>query len=249
MGCRAAAEWIDTLGLADYYRLRTAPARRPPATAGGDGAILARPEVARQAVRDLGGERREAVVLVEGIRCSACVWLIERGVGSLEGVASVEVNALSQRARFVFEGTRCSLAQIVDALARMGYRAEPLTATALTDARRRENRAALKRLAVAGIGAMQAMTFASALYFGAIDMQDIATRDLFRWLAFLTATPVVLYSASSFFAGAVRTLVARRLSVDVPVALAIALIYAAQRRGLLRFGQHVRVLPARRPLR
>jgi len=239
MGCRAAAEWIDTLGLADYYRLRTAPARRPPATAGGDGAILARPEVARQAVRDLGGERREAVVLVEGIRCSACVWLIERGVGSLEGVASVEVNALSQRARFVFEGTRCSLAQIVDALARMGYRAEPLTATALTDARRRENRAALKRLAVAGIGAMQAMTFASALYFGAIDMQDIATRDLFRWLAFLTATPVVLYSASSFFAGAVRTLVARRLSVDVPVALAIALIYAASLVMALRGGAEV----------
>jgi len=27
-GCRAAAEWIDTLGLADYYRLRSAPAQR-----------------------------------------------------------------------------------------------------------------------------------------------------------------------------------------------------------------------------
>ena len=239
MGCRAAAEWIDALGLADYYRLRTAPAQRPPAPASGHGAMFARPEVARQAVRDLGGERREAVVLVEGIRCGACVWLIERGVGSLEGVASVEMNALSQRARFVFDGTRCSLARIVDALARMGYRAEPLTAAALTDARRRENRAALKRLAVAGIGAMQAMTFASALYFGAVDVQDIATRDLFRWLAFLTATPVVLYSARPFFAGAVRTLVARRLSVDVPVALAIALIYAASLVMALRGGADV----------
>jgi Cu2+-exporting ATPase len=239
MGCRAAAEWIDALGLADYYRLRTAPAQRPPALAEGPGAMFARPEVARQAVRDLGGERCEAVVLVEGIRCSACVWLIERGVGSLEGVASVEVNALSQRARFVFDGARCSLAHVVDALARMGYRAEPLTAAALTDARRRENRAALKRLAVAGIGAMQAMTFASALYFGAVDVQDIATRDLYRWLAFLTATPVVLYSARPFFAGAVRTLAARRLSVDVPVALAIALIYAASLVMALRGGADV----------
>ena len=238
-GCRAAAEWIDALGLADYYRLRTVPAQRPAAAAGGHGAILARPEIARQVVRDLGDDRREAVVLVEGIRCSACVWLIERGVGSLDGVASVEVNALAQRARFVFDGARCTLAQIVEALARMGYGAEPLTATALTDARRRENRAALKRLAVAGIGAMQAMTYASALYFGAIDAQDAATRDVFRWLAFLTATPVVLYSAHPFFAGAVRALAARRLAVDVPGALAIALIYAASLVMALRGGAEV----------
>ena len=238
-GCRAAAEWIDTLGLADYYRLRSAPAQRPAATTGEQGAILARPEIATQVVRDLGGDRREAVVLVEGIRCSACVWLIERGIGSLRGVVSVEVNAVAQRARFVFDGAQCTLAHIVDALARIGYRAEPLTAAALTDARRRENRAALKRLAVAGIGAMQAMTYASALYFGAIDAQDAPTRDLFRWLAFLTATPVVLYSARPFFTGGWRALAARRLGVDVPVALAIALIYAASLVMALRGGADV----------
>ncbi|HWK52929.1 MAG TPA: heavy metal translocating P-type ATPase metal-binding domain-containing protein, partial [Hyphomicrobiales bacterium] len=28
-GCRAAAEWIDQLGLRDYYRLRSEPAARP----------------------------------------------------------------------------------------------------------------------------------------------------------------------------------------------------------------------------
>ena len=30
-GCRAAAEWIEQLGLSDYYALRTAPAPRPDA--------------------------------------------------------------------------------------------------------------------------------------------------------------------------------------------------------------------------
>ena len=28
-GCRAAAEWIEQLGLSDYYALRTAPAQTP----------------------------------------------------------------------------------------------------------------------------------------------------------------------------------------------------------------------------
>jgi Cu2+-exporting ATPase len=28
-GCRAAAQWIEQLGLSDYYRLRTSPAQKP----------------------------------------------------------------------------------------------------------------------------------------------------------------------------------------------------------------------------
>ena len=56
---------------------------------------------------------------------------------------------------------------------------------------------------------------------------DDATRGLFRWLGFLVATPVVLYSAQPFFAGAVRSLRAGRMGMDVPVALAVAMIYAA----------------------
>ena len=108
----------------------------------------------------------------------------------------------------------------------MGYRALPLDREALDDARRRETRDAQKRLAVAGLGAMQAMMYASALWFGVFEGADVATRDLFRWLTLLAAAPVVLYSAAPFFSGAVRLLAARRLGMDVPVALAVALIFA-----------------------
>ena len=93
--------------------------------------------------------------------------------------------------------------------------------------RQRESRDALKRLVVAGLGTMQAMMYAVALYAGHFDGIDPATRDFFRWLGFLVATPVVLYSARPFFAGAWRELRTRQLSMDTPVALAIGLIYAA----------------------
>ncbi|HEY8243338.1 MAG TPA: HAD-IC family P-type ATPase, partial [Casimicrobiaceae bacterium] len=73
---------------------------------------------------------------------------------------------------------------------------------------------------------MQAMMYASALWFGAFDGADAATRDFFRWLTLLAATPVVFYSAAPFFTGAFRLASARRLGMDVPVALAVALIYA-----------------------
>ena len=103
----------------------------------------------------------------------------------------------------------------------------PLDARGLDDLRRRESRDALKRLLVAGFGAMQAMMYATAIYLGAGQTLDASTRDLLRWLGLLVATPVVFYSARPFFAGALRSLAARRVGMDVPVALAIAAVYAA----------------------
>src|SRR5690606_30195227 len=102
-----------------------------------------------------------------------------------------------------------------------------------------ESRAALKRLVVAGLGAMQAMMYAVALYAGMFEGIDPAVRDFFRWLGFLVATPVVLYSARPFFSGALREWRARRLSMDTPVAIAIALIYAASLFETIRGGHEI----------
>ncbi|MBA8884138.1 heavy metal translocating P-type ATPase [Dokdonella fugitiva] len=237
-GCRGAAEWIDQLGLADYYRLRSEPAARP-RDGTGEAATWRRADLARHVVRDLGDGRHEALVLVDGVRCAACVWLIERMLGSLPGVERVVVNAAARRARIVWDDARCELARVLDAFERAGYRALPLDAGALDDSRRTEARTALKRLVVAGFGAMQAMMYASALYLGAFDGMDASTRDLFRWLGLLVASPVVLYAARPFFAGAWRALRARHLSMDVPVSLALALIYTASVVEAIRGGREV----------
>ena len=241
-GCRAAALWIEQLGLGDYYRLRaSAPARssqrrgfeqdagraadEPAARL--DAAGWSAANLQRHVVRPAGENRSEVMLLVDGLRCTACVWLIERALGTLPGVSTVQVNATARRARIVFDERRTGLPRLLETLSRAGYRPLPLDRSALDDARKHESRDALKRLMVAGFGAMQSMMYASALYFGAVDPMDDATRSLFRWLGFLVATPVVLYSAQPFFTGALRSLRARRMGMDVPVALAVAMIYVA----------------------
>ncbi len=228
-GCRGAAEWIEQLGLGDYYRLRKQPAQKPdpnPDTYA-DHAAWRRPEIARHVTRNLSTGRRETMMLIDGVRCAACVWLIERALGSMPGVLSVQVNAASRRARVIWRDAEITLPQILAVLSRAGYRALPLDARALDDVRRRESRDALKRLLVAGFGAMQAMMYAAVLYLGGTDTLEPTTHELFRWLGFLVATPVVFYSARPFFAGALRYLRAHRLGMDVPVALAVAMIYGA----------------------
>ncbi len=239
-GCRDAAERIDALGVArSYYDARVEPAQKPEAGDAAGADVWRRPEIARHAVRDLGDGRRETLLLVDGVRCAACVMVVERALFAEPGVEDVEVNAASKRARVVWRDGATSLPRLLEALARTGYRALPLDAQALDDVRRHESRSALKRLLVAGFGAMQAMMYAGVLYLGEPGSLDVAARDLFRWLGFLVATPVVLYSAQPFFAGAVRSLRARRPGMDVPVALAVAAIYAASLLEAIRGGAHV----------
>jgi Cu2+-exporting ATPase len=223
IGCRAAVEWIDGLGLADYYRLREGAGTR--AAPADDFAEWDRPRLARRHVRELDAGRCEATVLVEGMHCSACAWLIERALSRCEGVHEATVSPLVQRVRVAFDPRRTRLSVLLAALARLGYRPHPLEGDRVDALRTSERRAAMKRLIVAGFGAMQAMMYAVALYAGAFDGIAPAVAAFLRWMGMLVATPVVLYAARPFFAGALREWRARRLSMDTPVALAIGAIY------------------------
>jgi len=236
-GCKAAADWITALGLDGYYRLRSEPAPRPPDAT--DFSAWDRPALRRLHVREHAPDRAEIVFLVEGLRCAACGWLIEQTLGRVPGVHEVAVNAPARRVRLLFDPAAVSLAALMERLAHLGYTPQPLDASALDSARLREDRDALKRLIVAGLGAMQAMMYAVALYAGSFDGIDPATRDFFRWLGFLVATPVVFYSARPFFAGAMRALKARHVSMDTTVALAIALIYGASLVETLAHGREI----------
>ena len=156
-GCRAAAEWIEHLGLAQYYALRTAPAsvqRDPAGPVDPSAAAWIDEEHARHVVRDLGAGLRECLLLIEGIHCTACVWLIERALGAMPGIVAVQVNAASRRARVVWRDSQITFAAILGAVPRIGFPVRPLDAKGLDDARRRESRTALKRLLVAAFGAM-----------------------------------------------------------------------------------------------
>jgi Cu2+-exporting ATPase len=231
-GCQAAAEWIDGLGLADYYRLREGPAAR--STADSVYAEWDRPRLARMHVRSLAADRSEVVVLVEGIRCSACAWLIERALAGAPGVHGIAVNPVVRHVRITFDPRLTRLSVLLQALARLGYAPHPLAAASLDMLRQHETRAAMKRLAIAGLGMMQAMMYAVALYAGAFDGMDGSVRGFFRWMDMLVATPVVLYAARPFFEGAWREWRMRRLSMDTPIALSILAIYVASVVSMLR---------------
>jgi Cu2+-exporting ATPase len=225
IGCRAAAEWIATLGLGDYYRLRDAPAAR--ADAVGDFSAWDRAQLQRLYVRNIDSATAETSVLVDGITCAACSWLIERALRGVPGVREVEVQPAAKSVHIAFAPATIALSSVLERIARLGYVPHPRNADSLDASRRRDARDAMKRLVVAGLGMMQAMMYAITLYAGAFEGMEPATRDFFRWLGLVVTTPVVFYAAQPFFVGARRELRTGGLGMDTLVALAIALIYAA----------------------
>jgi Cu2+-exporting ATPase len=230
-GCKAVAEFIRDSGLEQYYEFRTAPGLTPDRADPG----VANPEwlaYDRTALLDRISTInpdgfREATLQIEGVRCAACSWLIERALGELPGIAELDVNPATARARLVWNPQGSDLSSLLGAIARLGYLPHPIQAGTVATVALRERRAALKRLAVAALGMMQVMTFAVALYAGAFQGMDPEIKEFLRLISMLVATPVVLYSGMPFFRGAWRDLVARRPGMDVPVALAIGFAYLA----------------------
>jgi Cu2+-exporting ATPase len=235
-GCEAATAWIEGAGLAGYYRTRTAPALVPEPAADTAFSGWDEPDFVAAHCSDRAG-RRATTLVVEGIRCAACAWLIERALQGVPGVARVSVNAATSRLALEFDPQPAPLSRLVALLARLGYRVH---CPAREDARAAagERCASLKRLAIAGLGAMQAMMLSEALYFGAGEL-DLATRDFFRWITFLVATPVVFYAGRPFLAGAWRQLRLRAPGMDLLVAVSVLLAWAASVVETLRGGEAV----------
>ncbi len=225
-GCKAAAEFIRDAGLADYYRFRDAPAPRPDAQADDAWVTYDRPEVQQRLVAATGGAL-SVNLLLEGIRCAACSWLVERRLERTAGVTGIHVNPASGRARLEWRADATRLSTLLRTIQALGYRPHVLGATDTVEVAMRERRQALKRLVIAGFGMMQVMMFAVAMYAGAFDGMDPVLRQYLRLVSMIVATPVLVYAGRPFLEGAWRGLTARQLGMDVPVALALVLAYAA----------------------
>jgi Cu2+-exporting ATPase len=225
-GCKAAAQFIRDAGLADYYRFRASPAPRPESGADDAWATYDRTEVVERMVQR-SRDRSSVNLLLEGLRCSACGWLVERRLERQPGVAAISVNPATGRGRLEWRTGEAQLSALLRSIHALGYRPHVLGAADTLEVAVRERRQALKRLAVAGLGMMQVMMFAVALYAGAFDGMDPVLRQYLRLVSMLVATPVLVYAGRPFLEGAWRSLSARQLGMDVPVAIALLLAWAA----------------------
>ncbi|MYM56125.1 heavy metal translocating P-type ATPase [Thalassovita mangrovi] len=194
----------------------TTALRRPPASA--CPACLAAPAAEALAEQE---ELKEAKIAlsVPSVHCGACISAVESALAEHPGVHSARVNLTLRRASV--EADHDVMPQeLIGVLNRIGYEAHELDAGTLSaTATDKAGRELLMRLAVAGFASMNVMLLSVAVWSGAVD----ATRDLFHWISAAIALPTIVFSGQPFFRNAWSALKNKRLNMDVPIVLAIAL--------------------------
>ena len=225
-GCEAVASAILGHGMDQYYLHRSVPAEPPPEVLE-DFAIFDHPEVQRGFVRAISAGEHQAALMLEGIRCAACVWLNESVVARLPGVRGFGINATTHRAQLRWDPREIELSAILAAIGGIGFRAHPYDVHKHEAAQQAEQKQALWRLFVAGFGMMQVMMYALPAYLADPGSMTTDVEQLMRWASLALTLPVMFYSAGPFFQAAWRDLGLRRAGMDLPVALGIGVAFAA----------------------
>jgi P-type Cu2+ transporter len=221
--CQSVCEAIYDAGLQGYYqRTPQGVLLAPPPTPPKDIEMYDLDEVQQDFVIRRG-ELSEAHLLVEGIHCAACVWLIERAMMRIPGVLTANVNLAGKRLHLRWDNQNVKLSALINRLSQIGYAGVPYDPEVAEGAMKKANRAMLFRLFFAGFAMMNLNLIAIALYSGA-DRGEFAS--FFRWMALALATPTLLYSGYPFYKGAWSGLRNARLTMDLPIAIGLSVTYA-----------------------
>jgi Cu2+-exporting ATPase len=224
-GCATAYSVLHEHGLDGYYALperRDAPVRPSGRTYD---------EFDHDAFRELYVRRTAdglaAVELyLEGVHCASCVWLVERVPLMLPGVMRAELQVRRSLARVEWDDAALPLSEVARALDRLGYRPHPFRGVRAEEMRRREDRAMLARVGVAGAIAGNVMLVAIAMYSGWFGGMEAEHERFFRWIGLALTAVALAWPGRTFFTSAIGALRARSLHMDVPIALALAVGFA-----------------------
>ena len=231
--CARACALIEEAGLSTFYdRLVRDPAMRP-----------LRPET--RPARDLALNVRckddgtaSLDLMVDGLHCAACGWLIEIMLARCPDVITARINHSSRRLRLVWRGGAERAAELVTLAEALGFRLTPFDPARLDAAVNKELRELLRCLAVAGFAAANVMLLSVSVWAGHASGMGEATRDLMHWLSALIAMPAILYAGRPFFRSAWRAVHNGRTNMDVPISIGVVAAAGMSLSETLRHGPY-----------
>ncbi|MCW5642191.1 MAG: cation-translocating P-type ATPase [Rhodoferax sp.] len=173
----------------------------------------------------------ESNLVVDGITCAACAVTIEQALRAVPGVVRADVSAASRRATVAWSPDVVKPSGWMGAIRKAGYVPLPANDASARAARLQESRTALWRWLVAGLCMMQVMMYAYPAYVALPGDLSMESERLLRWASWVLTLPVMLFSCGPFFRSALRDLVQRRVSMDLPVAIALVITFAVSTAG------------------
>jgi len=199
------------------------PVNLPPA---GDArfAYLDEPTIVKSLLSFSDGEINAVNFVVPQMHCSSCIWLLENLHRLDHGVLLSRVDFIKKRITIHYTEKKTTLRRVVELLTALGY--EPRIAMGATHPTEEvaTDHSLYYKVGVAGFcfGNIMILSFPEYLSGGAVDP---TLRGLFSWLILGLSLPVVFYCSMLYFRLAVGGLRNGVLTIEVPVALGILVMF------------------------
>ena len=225
-GCKTVYQLLNENKLFNYYELENNPGIRVETTTefGNKYAFLDKDEVKEKLISFTEGRISKVKLYVPVIHCASCIWLLENLYTLHKGVKHSFVNFTRKEVDITFDESVLSLRQLVELLSSLHY--IPDLSQSMTD----ENEDAtsykklLYKIGVAGFVFLNVMTYSFPAYFNK-GLLDESLQNLFRILSYILVIPVVFYSGSDYYISAFKNLVKKSISIDLPIALGIIVLF------------------------
>jgi len=233
-GCEGAHQIVSGLGLEAFYRRRAlaAGSLKPEADAGGF-------DFAAHAHTDAKGITT-LHLMVDGVTCAACVWLIEQVLAREPDVISARLSLTTRRLALRWRGPAARAGAFSERINTLGFRVAPFDPAVLATEEDREEHALLRALGIAGFAAANVMLVSVAVWVGHSSAAEMgqATRDLMHWVAALIALPAIAIAGLPFYRSALAALARGRTNMDVPISLGVLLTAGMSLSETIRSGPY-----------
>ncbi len=215
-GCQGIYHLLEDEGLDDFYDKMGKNTIEPPSKVSGDVEKFDLEGFTKRYVREKDGFS-EVSLVIDGIHCSACVWLNEKVLGRSEGIVEVSINHTNNKAKILWDNDTIKLSEIIGLIRGIGYNASPYDASMQEVQANAKRDDYYSRLLVGVFATMNIMWIAVAQYGGYFTGMRGDIRHILNFAEFILATPVLFYTGSVFFRGAYFALKNRFVNMDLLV--------------------------------
>ena len=224
-GCQGVYHLLSNKGLDSFYEKSKNEILAPPSQYFEDSSSFDTPSFYEKFVKINSDEFCEVSLIIEGIHCSACVWLNEKALNKMDGVIEANINFTNNKATIMWADNVVKLSKIIDMIRSIGYNAFAYDSLAQEMHANRERKSYYLKMAVAIFASMNIMWIAVAQYAGYFSgiTQDIKT--ILNIAEGILATPVLFYSGWVFFKGGYYGLKTKVVNMDLLVATGALLTY------------------------
>lgn len=223
-GCKTVYEILHGSDLAQFYNIDKNAGLSLKGKKQAQYAWLDDPEAAAKVVEFSNEKISKLTLHLPQIHCASCIWLLENLHRISPAIVSTKVNFLKREATVTFDNAATSLRKVAELLDSIGYPPDLNLGTLEGTARKPVSRRLIYQLGVAGFAFGNIMLLSFPEYLG-LQESDIWFRKVFGWLNVILATPVAFYSGRDYISSAWATLRTKQLSIDVPLALGIVVLY------------------------